>query len=178
MGCTRAPDVAVDCSVLAPARAPRRSLCAQAHARSGRVRGGMPNARYGEPRRPRSAPCRVRAPLHAPDAARADRCSRDNFLMHDHNHDHPHTDDRRSLAIALALIVAFLVAEVVAALVAGSLALLADAGHMLTDAGALAFALFAATLAVRPAQGRWTFGYKRLEILAAQANGVTLLVVA
>ena len=49
---------------------------------------------------------------------------------------------------------------------------------MLTDAGALAFALFAATLAARPAQGRWTFGYKRLEILAAQANGVTLLVVA
>jgi cobalt-zinc-cadmium efflux system protein len=49
---------------------------------------------------------------------------------------------------------------------------------MLTDAGALAFALFAATLARRPAQGRWTFGYKRLEILAAQANGVTLLVVA
>ena len=76
------------------------------------------------------------------------------------------------------LIVAFLVAEVVAALIAGSLALLADAGHMLTDAGALAFALFAATLAARPAQGRWTFGYKRLEILAAQANGVTLLVVA
>ena len=95
-----------------------------------------------------------------------------------HDHDHRHVDDRRALAIALALIVAFLIAEVVAALIAGSLALLADAGHMLTDAGALAFALFAATLAARPAQGRWTFGYKRLEILAAQANGVTLLVVA
>jgi cobalt-zinc-cadmium efflux system protein len=96
--------------------------------------------------------------------------------MHDHEHDQ--VDDRRALAIALAMIVAFLIAEVVAALIAGSLALLADAGHMLTDAGALAFALFAATLATRPAQGRWTFGYKRLEILAAQANGVTLLVVA
>ena len=95
-----------------------------------------------------------------------------------HDHDHSHVDDRRALAIALALILAFLIAEVVAALIAGSLALLADAGHMLTDAGALAFALFAATLATRPAQGRWTFGYKRLEILAAQANGVTLLVVA
>ena len=95
-------------------------------------------------------------------------------------HDHSHSDDgdRRALAIALALIVAFMIGEVVAAIVAGSLALLADAGHMLTDAGALAFALFAATLAARPAQGRWTFGYKRLEILAAQANGVTLLVVA
>jgi cobalt-zinc-cadmium efflux system protein len=98
---------------------------------------------------------------------------------HDHDHDHDHrSSDRRPLALALALIAAFMVGEVVAAVVAGSLALLADAGHMLTDAGALAFALFAATLAARPARGRWTFGYKRLEILAAQVNGVTLLVVA
>jgi cobalt-zinc-cadmium efflux system protein len=95
-----------------------------------------------------------------------------------HDHGHAHDGDRRALAVALALIVAFMIAEVVAAVVAGSLALLADAGHMLADAGALGFALFAATLAARPAQGRWTFGYKRLEILAAQANGVTLLVVA
>jgi cobalt-zinc-cadmium efflux system protein len=93
-------------------------------------------------------------------------------------HDHRHAADRRALTVALALIVAFLVAEVAAAVIAGSLALLADAGHMLTDAGALGFALFAATLAVRPAQGRWTFGYRRLEILAAQVNGITLLVVA
>ena len=99
-------------------------------------------------------------------------------MSHDHDHGHRVATDRRALAIALALIVVFLVAEVVAALIAGSLALLADAGHMLTDAGALAFALFAATLASRPAQGRWTFGYRRLEILAAQANGITLLVVA
>jgi cobalt-zinc-cadmium efflux system protein len=95
-----------------------------------------------------------------------------------HHHDHRHATDRRALTIALTLIVAFLIAEVVAAVIAGSLALLADAGHMLADAGALAFALFAATLAARPAQGRWTFGYKRLEILAAAVNGVTLLVVA
>jgi cobalt-zinc-cadmium efflux system protein len=99
-------------------------------------------------------------------------------MTHGHDHAHAHDADRRALTIALVLICAFLVAEVVAAIAAGSLALLADAGHMLTDAGALAFALFAATLAARPAQGRWTFGYKRLEILAAQANGVTLLVVA
>ena len=99
-------------------------------------------------------------------------------MSHNHDHDHRVATDRRALAIALALIVAFLVAEVIAALIAGSLALLADAGHMLTDAGALAFALFAATLASRPAQGRWTFGYRRLEILAAQVNGITLLVVA
>jgi cobalt-zinc-cadmium efflux system protein len=99
-------------------------------------------------------------------------------MTHDHDHGDRQVTDHRALAIALALIVAFLVAEVVAAVIAGSLALLADAGHMLTDAGALAFALFAATLASRPAQGRWTFGYKRLEILAAQVNGITLLVVA
>src|SRR5207248_2495515 len=122
-----------------------------------------------------SAAARVRAHVHAPDARGTDRRRRP--LMQDHDHAR-HATDRRALAIALALVAAFLVAEVVAAVIAGSLALLADAGHMLTDAGALAFALFAATLAARPAQGRWTFGYKRLEILAAQANGVTLLVVA
>jgi cobalt-zinc-cadmium efflux system protein len=61
--------------------------------------------------------------------------------------------------------------------VASSLALLADAGHMISDAAALAFALFAAAMATRPAHGRWTFGFRRLEILAAQANGLTLLLV-
>jgi cobalt-zinc-cadmium efflux system protein len=98
---------------------------------------------------------------------------------HGHHHDHVrNAHDRRALAIALGLIGALLVGEVVAGILAGSLALLADAGHMLTDAGALAFALLAAAYAARPAAGRWTFGYRRLEILAAQANGLTLLVVA
>jgi cobalt-zinc-cadmium efflux system protein len=98
--------------------------------------------------------------------------------VHSH-HDHAHhaTDDRRRLAIAFALIVALLAAEVVGGIVAHSLALLADAGHMLTDAGALALALFAASIARRPARGRWTFGFHRVEILAAQLNGITLLVV-
>jgi cobalt-zinc-cadmium efflux system protein len=68
--------------------------------------------------------------------------------------------------------------EIVAGIVARSLALLADAGHMLTDAAALAFALIASRMAARPARGRWTFGYSRLEILAAQANGITLGLVA
>jgi cobalt-zinc-cadmium efflux system protein len=76
------------------------------------------------------------------------------------------------------LILGLMVGEVVAGMVAGSLALLADAGHMLTDAAALAFALVAATMAARPATGRWTFGYARLEILAAQANGITLALLA
>jgi cobalt-zinc-cadmium efflux system protein len=64
--------------------------------------------------------------------------------------------------------------EIVAGIIGDSLALLADAGHMLTDAAALGFALVASAMAARPAAGRWTFGYSRLEILAAQANGITL----
>ena len=68
--------------------------------------------------------------------------------------------------------------EIAAGLIAHSLALLADAGHMLTDAAALGFALVASAMAARPAVGRWTFGYSRLEILAAQANGLTLGLIA
>jgi cobalt-zinc-cadmium efflux system protein len=64
--------------------------------------------------------------------------------------------------------------EIVAGMIGNSLALLADAGHMLTDAAALGFALVASSMSARPAAGRWTFGYSRLEILAAQANGLTL----
>ena len=85
--------------------------------------------------------------------------------------------DRRALAGALVLVFAFMVVEIVAGIAAGSLALLADAGHLLTDVAALALALFAAAVAVRPARGRWTFGFGRIEILAAQLNGITLLVV-
>jgi cobalt-zinc-cadmium efflux system protein len=97
---------------------------------------------------------------------------------HAHSHEHSRVHDRRLLAAALALIVALMIGEVVAGLLAGSLALLADAGHMLTDAAALGAAIVAARLAVRPAQNQWTFGLGRAEILAAQANGITLLVVA
>jgi cobalt-zinc-cadmium efflux system protein len=68
--------------------------------------------------------------------------------------------------------------EIVAGVIAHSLALLADVGHMLTDGAALAFALLASAMAARPAAGRWTFGYSRLEILAAQANGITLGLIA
>jgi cobalt-zinc-cadmium efflux system protein len=69
-------------------------------------------------------------------------------------------------------------AEVVAGVIGNSLALLADAGHLLTDAAALCFSLVASSMAARPAAGRWTFGYSRLEILAAQANGITLGLIA
>src|SRR5436305_4422340 len=100
--------------------------------------------------------------------------------MHAHGHPHAHarSNDRRALAIALALIVGLMIGEVAAGIVAGSLALLADAGHMLTDAAALAAAFVASRLASRPARGPWTFGLGRTEILAAQANGLSLLLVA
>jgi len=97
--------------------------------------------------------------------------------VHSHSHVHSRARDRRLLAIALGLIAAFMVGEIVAGLLASSLALLADAGHMLTDAAALAGALVASRLAARPARGAWTFGFGRAEILAAQANGITLLLV-
>ena len=102
--------------------------------------------------------------------------------MHAHSHapgeshSHSRVRDRKAITIALSLILAFMVAEVAAGILAGSLALLADAGHMLTDAAALAGALIASRLASRPARGAWTFGFGRAEILAAQGNGITLLV--
>jgi cobalt-zinc-cadmium efflux system protein len=99
-------------------------------------------------------------------------------LAHHHHGHHHHQaraeSDRRALTIALALIAGLMVGEVVFGVVAGSLALLADAGHMLADAGSLGFAVVAAAVAARPARGRWTYGLGRLEILAAQANGVAL----
>ncbi len=97
--------------------------------------------------------------------------------MRGHDHDHSRIGDRRALAVALGLIAGFMAVEVAAGIVAGSLALLADAGHMLTDALALAGALVASRLATRRPGGPWTFGLARAEILAAQANGITLLVV-
>jgi cobalt-zinc-cadmium efflux system protein len=95
--------------------------------------------------------------------------------MHDHGHTHVHTDDARRLTGALALILGLMAGEVVAGILASSLALLSDAAHMLTDAGAIALALFAARLAQRPARGVFTFGFRRAEILSAQVNGATLL---
>src|SRR5919204_1129710 len=80
----------------------------------------------------------------------------------DSRHHHRLEADRRALGAALAIVVA----------------LMADAGHMVTDAGALVFAVAASRMAARPAGGRWTFGYSRLEILAAQANGIALALVA
>lgn len=101
---------------------------------------------------------------------------------HGHAHHHHHgvspAADRRWLVVALGIILGFMVVEVVAGVLADSLALLSDAAHMLTDAGAVALALYAARLAAQPARGRFTFGFGRAEILSAQGNGATLLVLA
>ena len=96
---------------------------------------------------------------------------------HDHHHGVSAQADRRYLSIALGLIVAYMVVEVVVSVLSHSLALLADAGHMLTDAGAIAGSIWALHLAARPSSPVWSYGLKRAEILAAAANGVTLLVV-
>jgi len=85
---------------------------------------------------------------------------------------------RRNLVIALGLTTAYLVAEVVGALISGSLALLADAAHMLTDVGGMALALLAIWFAARPPNASKTYGYLRTEVLAALANAVVLLVLA
>ena len=99
-----------------------------------------------------------------------------------HAHDHGRTTaaarSRGALVTTLGLTVAFMVVEFAAGLWTGSLALVADAGHMLTDAGALALALFASWVAARPPTPAKTYGYYRAEILAALVNAVVLLVVA
>ncbi|WP_035857338.1 cation diffusion facilitator family transporter [Cryptosporangium arvum] len=102
-------------------------------------------------------------------------------MAHDHaHHDHSISPnaDRRWLITALSLIVVFMVGEVIVGLIAESLALLSDAAHMLTDAAAIVLALIAMRLAARPPKGNFTFGLRRVEILSAQVNGITLWVLA
>jgi cobalt-zinc-cadmium efflux system protein len=96
---------------------------------------------------------------------------------HAHVNGDSSTSERR-LGIALALTVTFLVVEVVASVLTGSLALLSDAGHMATDVAALAIAMFAIRLGRRPADSKRSFGYRRLEILAAALNAAGLFLVA
>jgi cobalt-zinc-cadmium efflux system protein len=95
-----------------------------------------------------------------------------------HSHGASADADKRYLLIALVLLTSFLAVEVVVAFVAHSLALLSDAGHMLSDVGALGASLWAIRLAARPASGAWTWGWKRAEILSALGNGISLLVVS
>jgi cobalt-zinc-cadmium efflux system protein len=101
---------------------------------------------------------------------------------HQHDHDHAHgvsrDADRRYLIVALLLLLGFMAVEIVVGILAHSLALISDAGHMLTDVGSIALALVAMRLASRPATGSYTFGLKRVEILSAQANGLTLFLLS
>ena len=109
-------------------------------------------------------------------------------MDHDHDHgaghDHSHgagayrDADRKALKIAAVLTAGFMLVEVAGGLITGSLALLADAGHMLSDSFSLVLALFAVSLAARPATSRRTFGFKRAEILAALVNGLLLALVS
>ncbi|MGH7476905.1 MAG: cation diffusion facilitator family transporter [Longimicrobiales bacterium] len=99
---------------------------------------------------------------------------------HAHGHAHAHTREasRRGLKTVLIITGVFMIVELIGGLLANSLALIADAGHMLTDVGALALSLFALWFAQRPATAEKTFGYLRLEILAALLNGATLIVIS
>src|SRR6202045_3128912 len=95
-----------------------------------------------------------------------------------HNHNHTHGMAKQTLRIAFFLTIIILVAELVGGLVANSLALLSDAGHVVTDIFALGLAWFAVAQAERPSNDRKTFGYHRVGILAALANAVTLILIA
>ncbi|WP_351224956.1 cation diffusion facilitator family transporter [Streptomyces sp. NPDC002133] len=97
---------------------------------------------------------------------------------HGHHHGVIAGADRRYLSGALALIVGFMAIEVVIGFIAQSLALISDAGHMLTDAAAIVFALVAMRIAARPARGGFTYGHRRAEIISAQVNGITLLLLS
>src|SRR6516165_8928600 len=97
---------------------------------------------------------------------------------HDHDHHHHHANAKGSLKAALIISAGFMVAEFIGALYTNSLALLADSGHMLTDVAALSLSLFAIRFATRRATPRMTYGFHRVEILAALVNGVFLVLVA
>ncbi len=130
----------------------------------------------GQPARPANSVAKERG--GAEDRRHSHDHSHDHGNGHHHDHGVSADSDPRWLSIALALIVAFMAAEVVVGLLAHSLALITDAAHMLTDAASIVLALIAIRLSKRPARGQYTYGYKRAEILSAQANGITLLLLA
>ena len=97
---------------------------------------------------------------------------------HSHHHDHTHGANKKALTVSLILIGIFMLVEVIGGVLTNSLALLSDAGHMLSDAISLLVALMAFKIGERTADTERTFGYKRFEILAAMFNGATLIVIA
>ena len=116
---------------------------------------------------------------HAHDHSASADDHHDHHGHDDHDHSHDYTDvNRRSLVIALTLIGGFMIAEVIGGIMSGSLALLSDAGHMITDAAAIALALVAQRMAQRDASAERTFGYRRAEVLAAMLNALSLWLIA
>ncbi|WP_077303222.1 cation diffusion facilitator family transporter [Virgibacillus pantothenticus] len=99
-------------------------------------------------------------------------------MGHDHGHDHTHGANKKTLMISFIIITAYMIIEAIGGFITNSLALLSDAGHMLSDAISLGIALLAFTLGEKAANYSKTFGYKRFEILAAVLNGVTLVIIA
>src|ERR1051325_11580744 len=97
---------------------------------------------------------------------------------HEHGHGHSHGNNRQRLIVVLALTILYMFAEVAGGFLTNSLALLSDAGHMLADVAAIALALLALWFAARPVTTQKTYGYYRMEILAALANGVALVVIS
>jgi cobalt-zinc-cadmium efflux system protein len=97
---------------------------------------------------------------------------------HGHDHGHGHSANKKALFLSFLLITAFMIVEVIGGLLTNSLALLADAGHMLSDAAALGLSFFALKLGERKASQAKTFGYKRFEIIAAALNGLTLILIS
>ena len=97
---------------------------------------------------------------------------------HKHDHSHSHQSNRRRLIAVLALTFTYMLAEAIGGFVTNSLALLSDAGHMLADVASLGLALVALWFAARPATAKKTYGYYRMEILAALANGAALVVIS
>jgi len=101
------------------------------------------------------------------------------LVSHEHHNHRPGADaDRRWLLAALVVVLAFMVAEVVAGVLAHSLALITDAGHMITDAAAIGVAIVAVRIAQRPARGAYTYGFARVDALSGEANGITLVLLA
>ena len=99
-------------------------------------------------------------------------------MAHDHHHHHHHTDNKKVLGLSFLIITAFMIIEVIGGIWTNSLALLSDAGHMLSDSISLAIALLAFQFSSQAPDANKTFGSKRFEILAAIINGVTLIVIA
>jgi cobalt-zinc-cadmium efflux system protein len=137
----------------------------------------------------RSGPDGIPGRDHPHDGAHAPGHGHTHGHGHAHGHasDHDHTGhshsvsadaDRRYLTAALALILGFMAFEIVVGILAHSLALLSDAGHMLTDAAALVLSLIVIRLVQRPSGGRLTYGLRRAEVLSGQANGAVLVVLA